>query len=570
MVLSNGRLPLERRIMILVRNVHLHIEETENEREILDQRVRKKLGIPVSYPMTFRIIKESLDARQKNNIWFIYQVVCDVKNVEEVLKHADKDCSIYLEEETDSVSYGDKKLESRPIIVGFGPAGMFCALTLAKAGFRPIVIEKGSDIVKRTKDVEDFWRTGNLDLNSNVQFGEGGAGTFSDGKLTTRIKDKGVEKVIQGFIKAGAPDEIAYLQKPHVGTDLLKGIVKNIRETIIELGGEVRFNSTLKDIRIEKCKLKSISVEETAGVSAYELKTEDLILCLGHSARDTYKMLFDRGVAMEAKSFAVGFRIEHNQKNLDKVQYGKYSDHPKLKSSEYTLAHKLNKTRGVYTFCMCPGGRVVNASSDEGMLCVNGMSYHARNLENANSAIVVSVTHEDFGNLPLDGVDFQRRYERAAYVMGGGNFNAPILSSQGFLSGKTDPNIERSTEFIIENGERSKETGVSSVIPQIKPGGRIAPIYEIYPDYITKGIREGLNEFGKRIRGFDTDGIMTGVETRTSSPLRILRGTSLSSINVSGIYPAGEGAGYAGGIVSSAVDGIKVAEMIISQYKRIF
>lgn len=557
MVLSNGRRPLERWNMILVRNVHLHIEETENERNLLDQRIKKKLGIPSSYPMTFRILKESLDARQKNNIWFIYQVICDVKNDSEVLRHSDKDCSIYLEDESDELQYGEKTLESRPVVVGFGPAGMFSALTLAKAGFKPIVIEKGSDIVKRTKDVEDFWRTGNLDINSNVQFGEGGAGTFSDGKLTTRIKDKRVEKVIQGFIKAGAPDEIAYLQKPHVGTDLLKGVVKNIRETIIDLGGEVRFNTSLKDIRIEKGELKSIIVEETGSLTAYELKTNDLILCLGHSARDTYRMLYDRGVAMEAKSFAVGFRIEHNQKELDKVQYGKYSEHPKLRSSEYTLAHKLSKTRGVYTFCMCPGGRVVNASSEEGLLCVNGMSYHARNMENANSAIVVSVTPEDYGSLPLDGVEFQRSYEKAAYAMGGGNFTAPILSSQGFIDGKLD-NIEGI------NGV-SKVT----VTPEIKPSGRISPIYDIYPGFITEGIREGLSEFGKRIKGFDTDGVMTGVETRTSSPLRILRGSSLSSINVSGIYPAGEGAGYAGGIVSSAVDGIKVAEMIISQYERI-
>lgn len=528
--------------MILVRNLHLHIEETDQS-DILQLRLRKKLGLGADVPFTFRIVKESLDARQKNNIHFIYQILCTVENEARVRKSMDKDCVEYLEEALPEAAYGTSAMTCRPVVVGFGPSGIFCALTLAQAGFKPIVLEMGMDVVQRTRAVETFWAGGPLDPSCNVQFGEGGAGTFSDGKLTTRIKDQRVDAVINAFVEAGAPEEIRYLQKPHVGTDLLKGVVKKLREKVIALGGEIRFQAKLTDITIKSGKVAAITVNDQA------MAVETLVLCLGHSSRDTYTMLFSRGVAMEGKAFAVGLRVEHDQHSLDAIQYGRYSDHPKLKASEYSLAHKLPDGRGVYSFCMCPGGRVVNASSEAGHLCVNGMSYHARNRTNANSAILVSVTPADFGTSPLDGILFQRRFEKAAFQMGGGDYRAPVQAAADFLQGKVSPDLR-------------------GIQPEIKPGFTIAPLHELYPPFITGAISQGMGEFGRRIKGFDQTGVFTGAETRSSAPLRILRNTDGESINVRGLFPAGEGAGYAGGIMSAAVDGIKTAEKIKSRFKQ--
>ena len=386
-----------------------------------------------------------------------------------------------------------------------------------------------------------------LNLESNVQFGEGGAGAFSDGKLTTRIKDNRCGYVLEELVKAGAPDEIIYSGKPHVGTDLLKGVVKNIRKEIIRLGGEVRFNSKLEKVNIKDGKLKSIIV------NGEEIPCEALILAIGHSSRDTYEMLFREGVFMQPKAFAVGVRIEHPQKMIDESQYGKYAGHPRLKAADYRLAYQSEKTgRGIYSFCMCPGGVVVAAASEENRLVSNGMSYHARDLENANSALVVTVGPDDFeGSSPLKGMEFQRHYESLAYNLGGGGYKAPIQLVGDFMK-----------------DEVSKKLGC--VIPSYKPGFEFRDLRECLPNYVVDSLKDGITKFDTRIKGYGmNDAVLTGIETRTSAPVRVSRNENLESINTSGLYPCGEGAGFAGGIISAAVDGIKVAEKIISKYKEI-
>lgn len=528
--------------MIEINNIHLHIDETENEFMVLKKRIINKIGVSSETPFSFRILKESLDMRQKNNPFFIYKVLVTMDNEEKILKKADKDIRKYREEERLIPEYGNEVLKKRPVVIGFGPAGMFSALTLAKAGLRPVVFEMGPDVVKRTAKVENFWNTGKLDPWGNIQCGEGGAGTFSDGKLTTRIKDRRVEDVIEAFIEAGAPEEIRYLQKPHVGTDILKGVVMNIRKKIISLGGEVNFNSRMEDMRTENGKVRGVRI------NSEWVETDDVVLCIGHSSRDTYSMMYEKGFRLEPKAFAVGFRAEHLQKDIDENQYGKYKDHKKLKASEYTLAHKLSDGRGVYSFCMCPGGYVVNASSEEGRLCVNGMSHHARNGINANSAIVISVSEADYGSHPLDGMKFQRMIEEKAFRLGGGDFRAPVQYTSDFSG----------TE---------KGSGMRAE-PQVRPGFVFTDLRGIYSEKMTEGIIEGMAAFGKKIKGFDTMGVFTGVEARTSAPLRIKRNEELQAEGVSGLYPCGEGAGYAGGIVSSAVDGIKCAGKIISRYRK--
>ncbi|AOR22456.1 NAD(P)/FAD-dependent oxidoreductase [Clostridium taeniosporum] len=527
---------------IRINNLTLSIDDNK---EVLIKKISKKLKISSKDIKKLTIIKESLDARKKNDIKFNYCVDIKCYNEKKIVSKI-KDNNIILQEDDKGlqIKKGDIKLNSRPVIVGFGPAGMFAALTLAQNGYKPIIFERGEEVDSRTRTVEDFWKTGNLNIESNVQFGEGGAGAFSDGKLTTRIKDPRCAYILEELVNAGAPEEIKYLGKPHVGTDILKGVVKNIREQIKSLGGEIHFNSKLEDIKYENNKLKNIVV------NGKELECEILVLAIGHSPRDTYEMLYKRGISMEAKPFAIGVRIEHPQELINISQYGDYHNHPRLGSAEYRLTYKSEKlNRGIYSFCMCPGGTVVASASEEGRLVSNGMSYHARNLANANSALVVTVSTEDFeGDSPLSGMEFQRHYECLAFKSGGGNYKAPIQLLGDFMNDRPS-------------------TKLGSVNPSYLPGYEFRELKECLPNYVVEGIKEGIQNFSKKIEGYGMeDAILTGIETRTSAPVRIHRNKALESITVKGLYPVGEGAGFAGGIVSSAVDGVKVAESIINQF----
>lgn len=526
---------------IRINNITLEIDESL---ELLKGKAAKKLKIKPQYIKKIKILRESIDAR-RNAIRFNYtlEVVCE--NEKKIAAKANnKDIKMDMDENFESIEIGNKKMDNRPVIVGMGPAGMFAGLIMAKNGYKPIIIERGETVNKRTEAVNKFWNKGILDIDCNVQFGEGGAGTFSDGKLTTRIKDKRCDYVIEELIKAGAPEDIAYIGKPHVGTDILKIVVKNIREKIIAYGGEIHFNSKLKDINIIDNKIESILVNDL------RIPCDNLIIAIGHSARDTYEMLYEKGVAMEAKPFAIGVRIEHLQSVIDENQYGKYAGHPRLKAADYRLTYTSKvTTRSIYSFCMCPGGEVVAAASEDNRLVTNGMSYYKRDKTNANSALVVTVTPEDFlSHVPLAGMEFQRYYEELAYKLGGGNYNAPICLIGDFLQDKVSSKLGK-------------------VKPTYKPGYEFRDLRQCLPSYVIESLKEGINVFGKKISGFShNDGIITGIETRTSAPVRILRNENFHSINITGLFPAGEGAGYAGGIMSAAVDGMKVAERIMKEY----
>ncbi|QGU96441.1 hypothetical protein GOM49_16240 [Clostridium bovifaecis] len=528
---------------IRINNIVLDIDE---DIELLKKKVTKKLRIDKKEIKKFKILKESIDARKKNNIKLTYSVEVECENEGKIVQRANsRDVKNENKVKEEGFIFGNKKINHRPIVVGMGPAGMFAALLLAENGYKPIVIERGEKVEQRTKSVESFWENGELNLESNVQFGEGGAGTFSDGKLTTRIKDRRCDFVLEEFVKAGAPEEITYIGKPHIGTDILKEVVKNIREKIIGLGGDVRFNSRLEDLRIKNNKLTGIVV------NGEEIPCDILVLGLGHSARDTYEMLFKRGVFMSPKPFAIGVRIEHSQAFIDENQYGKFAAHPKLRAADYRLSHTSKITdRAVYSFCMCPGGEVVAAASEEERLVTNGMSYYKRNKDNANAAIVVTVGEKDFeGDTPLKGMEFQRHYESLAYKLGGGNYAAPVQLVGDFLKDEVS-------------------TKLGSIKPTYKPGYEFADLRRCLPNGVIDTLKEGLLEFDKKIKGFASeDAVMTGVETRTSAPVKIERNEKFQSISVEGLYPCGEGAGFAGGIVSAAVDGLKSAEHIMREYK---
>ncbi|KAJ52284.1 hypothetical protein BD780_003512 [Clostridium tetanomorphum] len=526
---------------IRINNVILDIEE---DMKTLKEKVAKKLKVSTNSIKSFKILKESVDARKKDSIKFNYAVEVTCDNESKVVSRArDKDVKIEEVNYNEEFNFGNKKLNSRPVIVGMGPAGMFAGLLMAQKGYNPIIIERGEKVEERSKSVDDFWNNENFNKESNVQFGEGGAGTFSDGKLTTRIKDSRCDFVLGEFVKAGAPEEILYMGKPHIGTDILKEVVKNIRNKIIELGGEVHFNSKLQDIVLKDNKIKSIVVNEK------EIPCEALVLAIGHSARDTYEMIFDKNIFIEAKPFAIGVRIEHLQSMIDENQYGKYAGHARLRAADYRLTYNSKGNRGVYSFCMCPGGYVVAAASEEERLVINGMSYHKREGKNSNSAIVVSVTPKDFGsNSPLAGMEFQRHYESLAYKLGGGNYSTPVQLLGDFLKDRI-----------------SKRIG--NIEPTYKPGYVFRDLRDCLPDYVTDSLKEGLINFDKKIKGFgDDNAVLTGIETRTSAPIRIVRNEKLQSISLEGLYPAGEGAGYAGGIMSAAVDGLKVAEAIMKNW----
>lgn len=527
--------------MLRITELKLPIDHPEED---LRPALLQRLGIDSDELLDFTLFKRSYDARKKSSeLCFIYTIDFMVRDEAALLGRLADDRHLGPAPDVSYkvVGHAPEGLSERPIVVGFGPCGIFAGLLLAQMGFKPIILERGTEVRQRTKDTWGLWRKNVLNPESNVQFGEGGAGTFSDGKLYSQIKDPNFHgrKVLHEFVKAGAPEEILYVSKPHIGTFRLTGVVEKMREQIKALGGEVRFQQRVTDVLIDNGQLQGVVLD-----SGEQIDSRHVILALGHSARDTFRMLHGRGVFMEAKPFSVGFRIEHPQSLIDRARLGKYAGHPKLGAADYKLVHHAKNGRSVYSFCMCPGGTVVAATSEPNRVVTNGMSQYSRNERNANSGIVVGITPEDYPGGPLAGIELQERLESHAYIMGGSTYEAPAQLVGDFIAGKA-----------------SSELG--SVEPSYKPGVKLVDLADALPAYAIEAIREALPAFDKQIKGFaQHDAILTGIETRTSSPLRITRDASLQSLNVKGLFPAGEGAGYAGGILSAGVDGIRIAEAL--------
>lgn len=523
--------------MIKVNQVKVLVENN-NDNSIL-KALLKKTRLNKEDIKTYKIYKQSIDARDKNNIYFVYEIIVDTDKKIKL----NNDISIYKEEKYNPIIEGKNILNERPIIVGAGPAGLFCALLLSRLGYKPIIIEKGKCVEERSIDVENFFKTNKLNINSNIQFGEGGAGTYSDGKLNTGIKDFRIREVLNTFVKFGAKEDILYSFKPHIGTDILVDVIKNIRSEIEKNGGEYWFSTELIDINIDNSKLSSVKLNKDG--KEIIIKTNVLVLAIGHSSRNTFYMLENK-LDLENKPFAVGLRVIHDQDKINESQYGlKYKD--MLGSSPYKLTYHSKSGRGVYSFCMCPGGYVVNASSEENMLAVNGMSYNARNSYYANSAIVVTVNNKDYGDKLFSGIEFQRKLESIAYKLG--NSYIPVQYLEDY------------------HNNTVKNTKLNDKPFTIKGNYTFANLNELFNDDINNSIKEAMQDFSKKLKCFnDPDTLLLGVETRTSSPIRIIRNDNLES-NIENVYPCGEGAGYAGGIVSAAVDGLKVAEQIIKKWR---
>ena len=549
--------------MIRLTNIKLALDHQEHE---LEQAILTKLSITNDQLVNFTMFKRGYDARKKNKIFLIYTLDVETNINEELLAKFSDDTQVKVTPDMayKFVSQAPKNLKNRPVVIGMGPCGLFVGLVLAQMGFNPIILERGQEVRQRTKDTFGFWRKKILNTESNVQFGEGGAGTFSDGKLYSQVKDPKhySRKVLNEFVAAGAPEEILYVSKPHIGTFKLVTMVEKMRAESFELGGEVRFNQ-----RVDKIHFTDVDGNEctTEGIEGYQnkqvtgltlsngehIETNHIALAIGHSARDTFEMLFDEGVYIKAKPFSVGFRIEHEQAVIDEARFGNNAGNEILGSADYKLVHHCSNGRSVYSFCMCPGGTVVAAASEEGRLVTNGMSQYSRHERNANSAIVVGIEPEDFmtsefaseRDYVLAGIDFQRKLEEKAYKLGGENYDAPVQLVGDFLAGR-----------------KSGDHG--SVTPSYKPGVTYCDLSESLPDYAIAAIREALPAFDKKINGFSmAEATLTAVETRTSSPIQITRDkVTMQSLNTQGLYPAGEGAGYAGGILSAAIDGIKIAE----------
>jgi uncharacterized FAD-dependent dehydrogenase len=527
--------------MLRLTDIKLPLNHTEAD---LQQAVVEKLGCPGTDVKQLNMFKRGFDARNKADIQLIYTLDLEIADEAALLEKFGKDPHVRPSPDTSYqfVAQAPENLNERPVVIGLGPCGLFAALVLAQMGFKPIVLERGKEVRERTKDTFGFWRKKALNTESNVQFGEGGAGTFSDGKLYSQVKDRKHygRKVLTEFVKAGAPEEILYVSKPHIGTFKLVAMVEKMRANIIALGGEIRFSARVDDVQIENGKITSLQLSD-----GETLACSQVVLAVGHSARDTFQMLYDRKVYMEAKPFSVGFRIEHEQSMIDECRFGENAGNPILGAADYKLVYHCKNGRSVYSFCMCPGGTVVAAASEAGRVVTNGMSQYSRHERNANSAIVVGINPEqDYPGHPLAGIALQRQLEEQAFALGGENYDAPAQLIGDFLKGRP-----------------SGELGV--VKPSYTPGVKLTDLSKVLPAFAIAAIREAIPAFDKQIKGFaKADGLLTGVETRTSSPVCIKRGADFQSINVQGLFPAGEGAGYAGGILSAGIDGIKVAEAV--------
>ncbi|MFI3157308.1 MAG: NAD(P)/FAD-dependent oxidoreductase [Methylococcaceae bacterium] len=526
--------------MLRITELKLPLNHPEN---MLQTAILDRLGISVAELISYTLFRQGFDARKRNAILLVYTVDIEVANEQAILNRLKNDPHISLTPDSAYrfVTQAPSDQALRPVIIGTGPCGLFAGLILAQMGFRPIILERGKEVRERTKDTFGLWRKGLFNPESNVQFGEGGAGTFSDGKLHTQIKDPNHygRKVLTELVKAGAPPEILYVSKPHIGTFRLVTVVEQIRATIESLGGEIRFQSRVDDLIIDNGQVRGVAIADGKTINS-----NHILLAVGHSARDTFKMLYERGVYIEAKPFSIGFRIEHPQSLIDTCRWGSNAGHPLLGAADYKLVHHCSNGRSVYSFCMCPGGTVVAATSEAGHVVTNGMSQYSRNERNANSGIVVGITPDDYPGHPLAGIDFQRRLEAGAFRLGGESYEAP-----GQLVG----------DFLAQRAS----TAFGTVQPSYTPGVHLCDLSSALPDYAITAIREAIPAFDKKIKGFAMkDAVLTGVETRTSSPIRIKRNEHYQSLNITGLYPAGEGAGYAGGILSAAVDGIKVAEAL--------
>lgn len=527
--------------MIRISNLRMSLDFDLEE---LKSAAAKKLKIGKGQISDIRLTKKSVDARDKQNVFFVCSIELETQGEKQLLKKL-RDRNISLAADDSYMLPEVKPSDDRPVVVGFGPAGMFAALLLAQAGQQPIVIERGQAVEERKQAVSAFWNRRELDENSNIQFGEGGAGTFSDGKLNTGTRDIRIKKMLEEFVAAGAPGEILYEAKPHIGTDLLSVVVKNIRLRIIELGGDVLFNCKMTGISHRNGQINSISYREKGCISDTNLPCRRLILATGHSARDIFEMLNSINLPMEAKAFSVGARIEHKARLIDKAQYGNFAGHKALGAAEYKLSAHLEGGRGVYSFCMCPGGVVTAAASEAGAVVTNGMSNHARSAENSNSAILVGVTPQDYGTAILDGVKFQRHIEQQAFILAGSSYAVPGQRLGDFFEGRAS-------------------SCFGSIKPSCMPETLPMDISGCLPEFVVSAMRQGIHSFGRRLEGFAMeDAVLTAPETRSSSPVRILRDKSRQSPMLKGLYPCGEGAGYAGGITSAAVDGIKTAEAVM-------
>jgi len=527
--------------MLRLTELKLPLDHTESE---LTAIILAKLQILPEDLLSYSIFKRSHDARNKSDILLVYIVDVETNQNAQLLDRFKGDSRVFLTPDMAYIPVAQAPLNpiERPIVIGLGPAGLFAGLLLAQMGFCPLILERGKSVRERTADTFAFWKErGDFKPESNVQFGEGGAGMFSDGKLYSQVKDPKYygRKVLTEFIEAGASPEILYINKPHIGTFKLVGIVQNMRAKIQALGGEIRFQSRVVDVHIEQGNLQGVTLE-----NGEQLASRHVILAVGHSARDTFQMLYDRGVYIEPKPFSIGFRIEHPQTLIDRCRFGEFAGHRILGAADYKLVHHCKNGRSVYSFCMCPGGLVVAATSEEGRVVTNGMSQYSRNERNANSAIVVGITPEDYPGHPLAGIDFQRHLESQAFVLGGSNYYAPGQQVGDFLAHQPSQRL-------------------GGVKPSYTPGVTLGDLSQSLPDYAIVAIREAIVAFDQQIKGFAMpEAILTGVETRTSSPIRIKRNSDYQSINIKGLYPAGEGAGYAGGILSAGMDGIKVAEAV--------
>ena len=546
--------------MLRLSDLQLPLDHSDGE---LHASILSMLHITDDELLDFTLFKRSVDARKKHDIKLIYQLEVALTDTAEqrVLEQLASSSFVRPSPDTsyqfvaEAAEHFPVAAQQRPIVIGFGPCGMLAALILAQMGLKPIVLERGQDVRQRTKDTWGLWREGKLNTESNVQYGEGGAGTFSDGKLYSQVKDKRYlgRKVLTEFVKAGAPEEIMYISKPHIGTFKLVSMVENIRNEIIELGGDIRFGCKVETIHREVIdeqddagsgQITGVTISSDSGLNE-TLQTRHVILAIGHSARDSFQMLLEQGVYIEPKPFSIGFRIEHPQSIIDKARFGEKTGHPILGAADYKLVHHCKNGRSVYSFCMCPGGTVVAATSEEGGVVTNGMSQYSRNERNANSAIVVGIEPEkDYPDHPLAGIDLQRELEALAYQLGGKNYYAPAQLVGDFLAGRPS-------------------TTLGAVTPSYTPGVTLGDLSQSLPSFAIDAIRDAIPEFDKKIKGFAMeDAVLTGVETRTSAPICIKRGKDFQNLNTCGLYPAGEGAGYAGGILSAGIDGIKVAEAV--------